>query len=152
MNKTEMRISSQWVHWVGGVFQSTTKLAIKIYICQRIGLGANTKKLASTALNYLFLKGIPFYRVENNSLRDGGANAPLLAGYRNRHIKKMGRWRGETFKYYIREELHCFTEGMLMAMKQDFKFVNITRGSYREFSYVTRTTVVSDYQPATEGK
>ena len=34
----------------------------------------------------------------------------------------MGIWRGVTFKEYIREELHCFAEGMLTEMKQDFKF------------------------------
>ena len=62
----------------------------------------------------------------------------------------MGRWRGETFKEYIREELHCFVEGMLTAMKQYFKFVNISGGAYSELVDVTITTVVSDYQPATE--
>ena len=62
----------------------------------------------------------------------------------------MGRLRGETFKYYIREELHCFTEGMLMAMNQDFKFVNIAGGEYIDFFDVTRTRVVSDYNPASE--
>ena len=34
----------------------------------------------------------------------------------------MDRWRGETFKEYIREELHCSVEGMSNAMKQDFNF------------------------------
>ena len=61
----------------------------------------------------------------------------------------MGKWRGETFKEYIREELHCFAEGILTAMKQDFKFVNIVGGEYSKLVDVTRTTVVSDYQPAT---
>ena len=37
-------------------------------------------------------------------------------------------------------------------MKQYFKFVNIAGGSYRELVDVTRITVVSDYQPATEVK
>ena len=64
----------------------------------------------------------------------------------------MGRWRGETFKEYIREELHCFAEGMSTAMKQDFKIFNIAGGAYIELVHVTRTTVVSDYQPDTEGK
>ena len=64
--------------------------------------------------------------------------------------KKMGRWRGETFKEYIREELHCFLEVMLTAMKQDFKIFNIAGEAYSELVDVTRTTVVSDYQPATE--
>ena len=41
---------------------------------------------------------------------------------------------------------------MSTAMKKDFKFVNISGGAYSELLDITRTTVVSDYQPATEGK
>ena len=62
----------------------------------------------------------------------------------------MVRWRGETFKGYIREELHYFVEGVLTAMKQDFKFVNITGGAYSKLVDVNRTTVVGDYHPDTE--
>ena len=57
----------------------------------------------------------------------------------------MERWRGETFKEYIKEELHCFAEGISTAMKKDFKFVNIAGEAYIELVDVTRTTVVSDY-------
>ena len=39
---------------------------------------------------------------------------------------------------------------MLTAMKQDFKFVIIAGGAYSKMMDVTRTTVVNDYQPATE--
>ena len=53
------------------------------------------------------------------------------------------------FKEYIRDELHCFAEGMYTAMNQDFKFVNIAGKAYNELVDVTITTVVSDYQPAT---
>ena len=102
-------------------------------------------KFSATALDYPSLKGIPVDRVDTNSLRSGGANALSLVVYSNRYIKKMGRRRGETFKDYIREELHCFTEGMLTAMKQDFKFINITSGAYSELVDFTRTTVVSYY-------
>ena len=107
-------------------------------------------KFATTALNYPSLEGIPIDRVGTHSLKSGGANALSLAVYSNRDIQKMGRWRGGTFKEYIREELHCFTEGVSTAMKQDFKFVNIAGGAYSELVDVTRTTVVSDYQPDTE--
>ena len=96
------------------------------------------------------MKGIPIDRMDTHSLRSGGANALSLAGYSDRDIQKMGIWRGETFKGYIRAELHCFSEGMLTAMKQNFKFVNIAGGVYSELVYVTRTTVVSYYQPDTE--
>ena len=41
----------------------------------------------------------------------------------------MGRWKGETLKEYKREELYCFAEGMSTAMKQDFKFANISGGN-----------------------
>ena len=58
--------------------------------------------------------------------------------------------RGEIFNGYIREELHCFLEVMPTAMKQDFKFVNMTGGAYSKLVDVTRSTVVSDYHPATE--
>ena len=56
----------------------------------------------------------------------------------------MGRWRGENFKEYTREEFF-FAEGMLNAMKQDFKFFNIAGGAYSELVDVNRNTVVSDY-------
>ena len=39
---------------------------------------------------------------------------------------------------------------MSTEMKQDFKFVNIAGGAYSKLVDVTRTTVVSDYQPAAE--
>ena len=107
-------------------------------------------KFATTALNYPYLKGIPIDRLDTHSLRSGGANKLSLAGYSDRDIKKMGRWRGETFKDHIREELHCFAERMLTEMKQDFKIFNIAGGAYSKLVDVTITTVVSDYQPATE--
>ena len=60
-------------------------------------------KFATTALNYPFLKGIPIDILDTHSLRSGGANAISLAGYSERDIQKMGRWRGGNFKEYIRE-------------------------------------------------
>ena len=83
-------------------------------------------------------------------MRSGGANALSLVGYSDRYIQKMGRRRGETFKEYIREELNVFAEGMSTAMKQYFKFVNIAGGAYSELVDVTRTKVVSYYQPVAE--
>ena len=52
-------------------------------------------KFATTALNYPSLKGIPIDRVDTHSLRSGGANKLLLAGYSDRDIQKIGRWRGK---------------------------------------------------------
>ena len=65
-------------------------------------------KLVTIASNHPSLKGITRYRVETHSLRSGGGNALSLAGYSDRDIQKMGKWRGGTFKEYIREELNCF--------------------------------------------
>ena len=53
-------------------------------------------------------------------------------------------------KECIQEELHCFVEGVSTAMKQYFKLINIAVGEYRKLVGFTRTTVVSDYQPAAE--
>ena len=83
-------------------------------------------------------------------MRSGGANTLSLVGYSDRYIQKMGRRRGETFKEYIREELNVFAEGMSTTMKQYFKIFNIYVGAYSELLDVTRTTVVSDYQPYAE--
>ena len=102
-------------------------------------------KFSITALNYPSLKGIPIDIVNTHSLRYGGANALLLAGYSNRDIQKMGRWRGGNFKEYTIEELHCFAEGMSTAMKQYFKFFIIAGGAYSKLLDVTINTVFSDY-------
>ena len=107
-------------------------------------------KFATTVLNFPSLKGIPIDRVDTRSFISGGDNILSLAGYSNRDIQKIGGWRGKTFKEYIREELNCFAEGMSTAMKQDYRFVNISGGAYIELVDVTRTIVVSDYQPAIE--
>ena len=107
-------------------------------------------KFATTALNYPSFKGIPIDRVDTNSLRSGGANALQLSGYSDLDIQKMGRWRRVNFKGYIREELYCLAQGVSNEMKQDFKFVNVAGKAYSELVDVTRTTVVNDYQPATE--
>ena len=73
-----------------------------------------------------------------------------LEVYSNRDIQKMGRWRGETFKLYIREELNFFSEGTSTAMKKYFKFVHITGGAYIKLVDVTKTTMVSDFWPDEE--
>ena len=54
------------------------------------------------------------------------------------------------FKGVHKRGVTFFVEGMLTAMKQDFKIFNIAGGAYSELMDVTRTTVVSDYQNATE--
>ena len=85
-------------------------------------------KLAAAALDYP-ARGMPIDRIDTHSLRGGGANALSLAGYSDTQIQKMGRWRGETFKTYIREQLSNFSVGMSKSMKKMFGFVNVEGGT-----------------------
>jgi hypothetical protein len=55
--------------------------------------------------------------------------------------KKWGVGRG-TFKEYICEELACYSVGMTTNMKQNFKFVNISRNAYHN---VTTKCLEEDY-------
>ena len=77
----------------------------------------------------------------------GEANALALSGYSysDTQIQKMGRWYGATFKEYIREEMHLYSEGMSKKIKHKFGFVNILA---RAFVNSTNTVVVMDYTTA----
>jgi hypothetical protein len=99
-------------------------------------------KLSAAALEYPILKGIPIERINTHSLRSGGANALALAGYSDTQIQKMGRWRGATFKEYVRNELACFSTNMSKDMKQKFGFVNVSGNA---FSDITSACVNADY-------
>ncbi len=44
----------------------------------------------------------------------------------------MGRWRGATFKEYIREELACYARNMSRDMKRKFNLVNITGNAFTD--------------------
>ena len=59
----------------------------------------------------------------------------------------MGRWRGATFKDYVREDLACYSEGMTRSMKRKFGFVNIAGGV---FSDVTAAVVATPYRVQTK--
>jgi len=87
-------------------------------------------KAAATVLEYPMAKGVPIDHIDTHSLQSGGANALLLSGYSDTQIQKMGRWRGATFKEYIREELACFSKGMSKSMKKKFDFVNIVGNAF----------------------
>ena len=102
-------------------------------------------KSAVAILDYPSQRGISVQDVDTHSLRCGGANALALAGYSETQIQKMGRWRGDTFKEYMREQLACYYVGMSKAMKQKFNFVNIAHGGMRD---VTTNTVASPYVTA----
>jgi hypothetical protein len=57
-------------------------------------------------------------------------------------IQKMGRWRGATFKEYVREELASFSEGISTKMKQKFHFVNVAGNSMYD---ITENIIASEY-------
>ena len=91
-------------------------------------------KGAAKALHYPTTKGIPIDRINTHSLRSGGANALALSGYTDTQIQKMGRWRGATFKEYIREELAVYSENMSRDMRTKFGFVNIAGNAFHNIS------------------
>ncbi len=99
-------------------------------------------KQAAAALSYPTYKGIPVEWVDTHSLRIGGACALALSGYSDMHIQKMGHWRGETFKEYVREELHCFSDGTAKDMKQCFHFVNVTGHAFHDIPLDTLSSVL----------
>ena len=68
--------------------------------------------------------------MDTHSFRSGGAN-------------QLATWKGNTFKEYIREELTCFSTGMSKAMKQKFKFVNITGSAQGNLVDVTLAVVTA---------
>ena len=105
--------------------------------CMRRGI-----KLAAKALSYPERKRIEIKQIDTHSFRAGGANALHMAGYLDRQIQKMGRWRSDTFKEYISDQLSTFSKGMSKNMKKSFNFVNIAGG---EMTDVTDATVATDY-------
>ncbi len=54
----------------------------------------------------------------------------------------MGRWRGATFKEYIREELANYSDGMSRAMKTKFNFMNVAGNAFRD---ITETVMSMEY-------
>ena len=98
--------------------------------------------MAATLLSYPYTQGIPIKHVDAHSLQSGGANALTLSGYLDTQIQKMGRWKGATFKEYIWEKLACYSAGMSLKMKKNFKFVNISGNAYNN---VTGRCLEEDY-------
>ena len=82
---------------------------------------------------------IPVDWIDTHSLRMGGANTLALSGYSDTQIQRMGCWRGLTFKEYIREEIHSYSEVMSKKMKHKFGFVYIAAGAFVD---ITDTVVV----------
>ena len=93
-------------------------------------------KMAARALDYEGTRGTPYNLINTHSLRIGGACALALAGYDDTQICKMGRWRSQAFREYIRENLSNYAEGMSKAMKKCHYFVNIDSGTYTDVSTI----------------
>jgi hypothetical protein len=81
-------------------------------------------------------------RVDTHLLLGGSANAHALSGYSETAIQKMGRWKGATFKEYIREELANYADGMSTAMKTKFNFMNVAGNAFRD---ITETVLTMEY-------
>ena len=84
------------------------------------------------ALSYPELKGIPINWIDTHSLRGGGANTLFLSGYSDGEIQKMDRWKSDTFKEYISDQLPDISKGTSKSMKTLFNFVNIEGGVYHD--------------------
>ena len=78
-------------------------------------------------------------------LRSGGAQALSLAGYPDRVIQKMGRWRSATFLEYISDQLSSFSQGMSTNMAKVLNFVNIAGGVSSD---VTNIAINTPYDTA----
>jgi len=91
-------------------------------------------KLAARSLDYEGTRGTPIKLINTHSLRIGGACALAFAGYDDTQICKMGRWRSQAFREYIRENCSNYAEGMSKAMKKCHYFVNIDSGTYTDVS------------------
>ena len=54
----------------------------------------------------------------------------------------MERWKGATFKEYIREELANYADGMSTAMKTKFNFMNVAGNAFQD---ITETVLAMEY-------
>lgn len=101
---------------------------------------SNGLKIAAAASNYPVTRGIDIDKIDTHSLRAGGANALSLAGYSDTQIQKMGRWRSQTFKEYISDQLANASKGMSQAMSRTFRFVCISGGILNDVTTSTLNT------------
>ncbi len=98
-----------------------------------MGEGASKSlKRAAMLLNFPATWGILIAHIGRHSLRSGAVNVLALSRYLDTQIQKMGQWKGVTFKEYIREDLACYSAGMLTNMKHTFKFVNVSGNAYQD--------------------
>lgn len=104
---TDNRTTLLSMYWAEGECRDISDMDIRVSI-----------KTAATTHLYPGKRNIEIGQVDTHSLRGGGANALHLVGHSDRHIKKMGRWKEDTFLEYILEELGSFSVGMSRSMKK----------------------------------
>jgi hypothetical protein len=81
----------------------------------------HTIQEAARATN-LPAKGFPLNRLGTHSLRAAGATALAIRGYDSPLIRKLGRWRGDTFLIYIQSQIAELTSGISKAMAPSLSF------------------------------
>ena len=81
-------------------------------------------RLAASELE-LEKHGYDVSRIGTHSLRSGGAMALKLNGYDDTLIRKLGRWRSDTFIHYIQSQIAELTAGVATAMSRLMWFHNV---------------------------
>ncbi len=143
-------LGRRYVHLRANGAMEKTILSAYYHEGKRFDVSANhvslALKMAATALEYPILKGIPIDCINTHSLCSGRANALALAGISDMQIQKMGRWRGATFKEYVRNESHVFLRACLETCKKIKKikngFINVAGNS---FSDITDICINTEY-------
>jgi len=63
--------------------------------------------------------------VGSHSLRAGGAMAMYLNNVPHDTIRKLGRWKSDTFLLYIHEQISAFSKGVSTQMSKPIQFHNV---------------------------
>jgi hypothetical protein len=84
----------------------------------------NAIRRAVTTLG-LARNGLSASLVGSHSLRAGGAMAMYLNGVSHNTIKKMGRWKSDTFLMYIHEQISALSADVATKMSTPILFHNI---------------------------
>lgn len=69
--------------------------------------------------------GYDLSRIGSHSLRSGGAMQLKLAGYDHDMIRKLGRWRSDTYLHYIQSQIGELTAGVARCMAKLTWFHNV---------------------------
>ena len=79
----------------------------------------------AAAATGLYVLGYTQDDVSSHSLRAGGAMAMHLNGVKTTTIRKMGRWKSDTFLMYIHEQISAFAAGVSLKMSNAIPFRHI---------------------------